>query len=145
MQISAGERLAIVSTIDPVTVANSAATGDWVDMADYSNVVFIFATGDMASETIDAYIEEATTSGGAGAATLKSATQLAANASTNDGAQIVVSVSAAELTAGFRYVRPCLVTGGATGGPAACVGLAYTARYQAAADGDLASVKQILP
>jgi hypothetical protein len=35
---------------------------------------------------------------------------------------------------GFRYVRPRMITGGATGGPAACVGLGFNARYGVGTD-----------
>ncbi|MGH8578871.1 MAG: hypothetical protein ACREVK_01675 [Gammaproteobacteria bacterium] len=140
---AAGEQLAIVSTIDPQTVTSMPQTGDYVDMSKYHSVAFFFALGDMAAETIDASVLEATSSAGAGAQALKAATQLAAHASNNDLKQIVIEVNASDLTAGFRYVAPKLVTGSTTGGPASCVGLAYKSRNNPASDGDLASVVQI--
>lgn len=140
---SAGEHLAIVSTIDPATVTSTPATGDWVDMSKYDQVLFLFALGNMAAETIDAAVEEATSSGGAGAQALKAATQLAAHASNNDNKQIAIEVNAADLSDGFRYVRPTLVTGNTTGGPASCIGVAFGARQEPASDGALATLIEI--
>lgn len=140
---SACEQLAVVSRINPATVTSAGANGDTVDMAKYGQVAFFFALGDVAAETVDALVQQCTAADGTGAATLKAATQLAAHASNNDNKQIVIEVKASDLGAAYRWVRPRLVTGGATGGPAVCVGVAYTSRNEPASDGDLSSVVEI--
>lgn len=138
------EALAVVSTIDPQTVANTEKVGDYVDMSKYQKVIFVFSLGDMAAETIDCRVQEATDSGGTGAQALKAATQLAAHASNNDNKQIVIEVNAANLSDGFKFVAPRMITGAGTGGPASCVGLAAVNRYDPANAGDLATVVEIL-
>jgi hypothetical protein len=130
------EAFAVVSTIDPVTVANVEAAGDYVDVGAWESVVFIFLTGDMAAETVDFKLEQATSAAGAGKKDLKAATQFAAHATTSDAKQVVIECRAEQLDTlnGFRYVRPRMITGGATGGPAACVGLGFNARYGVGTD-----------
>lgn len=143
MNVKAGDVLTVASTIDPQTVANTAKVGDYVDMADYDQVMFVFETGDMAAETIDCAVYEATDSSGTGAQSLRAATQLAAHATNNDNSQVVIVVRADELTDGFRYVAPRMVTGGATGGVASAVGIGIALRAGLPTDNDLATVKEI--
>lgn len=139
-----GEALAIVSTIDPQTVANSAINGDAVDMSKYHRVAFIFSLGNMAAETIDCLVQEDSASAfNVNPTTYKAAAQLAAHASNNDNTQIVIEVDATKLADGNRYVRPRMVTGNSTGGPASCIGISVVAREQPASAGDLASVVEI--
>lgn len=137
------EAFAVVSTIDPQTVANVEAAGDYVDMGAWESVIFIFLTGDMAAETVDFKLEQATTSGGSGKKDLKAATQFAAHATTSDNKQVVIECRAEQLDTanGFRYVRPRMITGNTTGGACACVGLGFNARYNVGTD--LASVAEI--
>lgn len=139
------EMMAVVSTIDPVTVVNVEAVGDYVDMGAWESVVFIFLTGNMAAETVDFKLEQATSSGGAGKKDLVTATQLAAHATTSDNLQIVLEVRAEELdlTNSFRYVRPRMITGNSTGGPCACIGLGFNNRYGVGTDlTTVAEIKQ---
>jgi hypothetical protein len=137
------EICAVVATLDPVTMANVEKTTDWVDVGSFESVMFILLTGDMASETIDFKLEQATSSGGAGKKDLVVATQLAASAAANDGAQVILETRAEELDQanGYRFVRASGVTGGATGGPAAIIGLGVNARYGVGTD--LSTVAQI--
>jgi hypothetical protein len=137
------EICAVVATLDPVTMANVEKTTDWVDVGSFESVMFILLTGDMASETIDFKLEQATSSGGAGKKDLVVATQLAASAAANDGAQVILETRAEELdhANSFRYVRARGITGGATGGPAAIVGLGFNSRYGVGTD--LSTVAQI--
>lgn len=141
--INVGEALPVVSTIDPQTVANTAKVGDYVDMSLWEQLIFIFALGSMAAETIDASVYEAQDSSGTGAQSLKAATQLAASATANDDSQIVITVRAEDLSDGFTHVAPRLVTGNTTGGPASCVGLGYISRFEPGSDNDLSTVKEI--
>lgn len=143
--INAAEIGAIVSTIDPQTVANSEKIGDYVDMGLYEQVNFYFLLGDMAAETIDCRVQEATDSSGTSAKAIKSAAQLASHASNNDNKQIVISIRNEDLdnTNSFRWVAPRMITGGGSGGPAACVGIAFGARSEPASDSDLSTVVEI--
>lgn len=141
--VAAGEKIAVVGTIDPATVANSEQFTDVIDMSKFHQVLGIALLGNMAAETIDfkCYYCD---SDGNNAAALKSATQLAAHASNNDATQIAINVRADDLVAqSKRYIKFGLVTGGATGGPAAVVALGTDARFSPASDSDLASVVQI--
>ncbi len=49
----AGEKLALVATIDPATVANTQVFTDVVNMANFHQVLAVAMLGNMASETID--------------------------------------------------------------------------------------------
>lgn len=143
LNAKAGERLAVVGTVDPQTVANSEKLTDVVDMSKFHQALFVAMLGDMASETID-FMVQSCDSDGSNAATLRAATQRAAHASNNDGKQIVISVEGSDLDAsGKRYCRGRLITGGATGGPAAVLAIGLDARYEPASDNDLADVVEI--
>lgn len=140
---AAGEKLALIGTIDPATIANTQIYTDVVDMSKWHQVLGLCLLGNMASETID-FKAYSCNSDGSSSVELKACTQLAANASTNDNTQLVISVRAEDLAAsGKQYVRFGLVTGGATGGPAAVAVLGVDARYQPASDNDLSTVQQI--
>lgn len=142
INVAAGEKLAVVGTIDPATVANTEVFTDVVDMSKFHQVLGIALLGNMAAETID-FKAYSCDSNGSNSVALKSATQLAANASANDNAQVLISVRAEDLQAsGKQHVRFGLVTGGATGGPAGVVVLGVDAKYQPASALHLASVLQ---
>ena len=96
VNVGAGEKLALVGTIDPATVVNSEVFTDVVDMAKFHQVLATAFLGNMAAETIDfkAYTCD---SNGSNATTLKSCTQLAAHASNNDNTQLSIQVRAEEL------------------------------------------------
>lgn len=137
------ERLGIIGTIDPATIANSQVYTDVVDLSKYHQVVGIALLGNMASETIDfkAYYCD---SDGSNATAVTSATQLAASASANDNTQVAINVRSDDLiAAGKRYVKFGLVTGGATGGPAAVLVLGGDARFGPGSGGNLATVQQL--
>lgn len=141
----AAENLTVIGTIDPQTVVNTELFSDVVDMSKFGQVFGIALLGNIAAETIDFKCYRCD-SDGSNAAALKSATQLAAHATNNDNTQVVISVRAEELesaSAGARYVKFGLVTGGATGGPAAVLALGVDPRQGVAADLDLASVQEI--
>lgn len=139
------EALALVATLDPGTVVNVEQFTDVVDMGAMDQCVGIALLGNMAAETIDfkAYSCDANGSN-AVALTGRAATQLAAHASNNDGVQLLINVRNEDLQAsGKQHVKFGLVTGGASGGPAAVAVLA-TPRQGWGAANDLASVAQIV-
>jgi hypothetical protein len=139
------ERVAVVGTVDPQTVANSEKLTDAVDMSKWHEVMFVFLTGDMAAETIDFKLQESATSGGTYTdISGKAATQLAAHASNNDNKQLVINLKSEELSSGMRYVKGRAITGGATGGPACIVALGVKPRFGPGSDDDLSSVAEIV-
>lgn len=138
-----GEILTLIGTIDPATQANSIAYSDVIDMSKYEQVIATALLGNMASETID-FAAYKCDSDGSNPTSLKAATQLAANASTNDNSQIVIVVrpqDLADISEASRYVKFGYVTGGATGGPAACL-VQGVAKQGAVGANALATLKQ---
>jgi hypothetical protein len=138
------ERLAIVSTLDPVSQGAATVTGDSIDMKVYSRVVFVLLTGALGtSATVDLAIKGDTASGGSYTTTItgKSITQLVK--ASNDNNQAIVEVTADAVAAqGYRYIRPSVTVGAA----ASLIALVAFAQcdYTPAADYDLASVVEIV-
>lgn len=140
----ATEKVAVVGTIDPQTVANTELFSDVIDMSKFLQAMGIALLGNEAAETVD-FAVYTCDSNGTNAVELKDATQLAAHATNNDNVQLVIGVRAEDLLAsGKQHIKFGLVTGGATGGPAAVVALGIDPRQGIAADLDLASVAQIV-
>ena len=145
MQSQPSERVAVVGTVDPQTVANTEKLTDAVDMSKFEEAMFILLLGDMAAETIDFKLMESDASGGTYTdISGKAITQLAAHATNNDNEQYIINLKASELGAGKRYVKGRVITGGATGGPACVVALGLAPRYGPASDDDLSSVGEIV-
>lgn len=143
VNLAAGEKLAILGRISPQTVANTEVFTDVLDMARFHQAIGIALLGNMAAETID-FKCYTCDSDGSNANALKSATQLPSSASANDNAQVAISIRAEDLqSTSKRYVKFGLVTGGATGGPAAAIALGVDARFEMASADNLASVKQV--
>lgn len=135
------EQLLLVATIDPQTVANSAKYSDAIDMSKFRRVMAVFATGDMAAETIDCLLQSDTVSTfDDSAATVKAATQLSASATANDGKQIIIEVNAEDLPDGDQYLRAKMVTGNSSGGPSTCL---IFAEPRFSNEADLSSVVEI--
>lgn len=114
------ESLPLIVASNLATVNTTPLTTAWVDMKDYHEIIATLCLGDMAAETIDFKIEQATDGSGTGAKDLKAATQLAAHASNNDHRQVQISAHLEKLdgNGGFRFVRGRAITGGVTGGAA---------------------------
>jgi hypothetical protein len=139
------ERIAVVGTVDPQTVANTEQLTDAVDMSKWHEAMFVLLLGNMAAETIDFKLMESDTAGGTYTdISGKAITQLAAHATNNDNKQAVINLKAEELGTGKRYVKARVITGGATGGPAAVLALGVRPRFGPASDDDSADVVQIV-
>jgi hypothetical protein len=139
------EQLALVATVDPATVANTEVFTDVVDMGVMHQVLAALALGNMASETIDFKAYSCDSDGNnAAAITGRAATQLAANASNNDGKQVLINIRSTDLLAsGKQHVKFGVVTGGATGGPATVLVFGQ-ARQGLGSANDLSSVVEIV-
>lgn len=141
--VQAIEKVAILGVLAPQTVANVEKFTTVVALGTVGQVMAVAQLGDMAAETVDfkAYTCDAD---GSNAVALKSCDQLAANAGNNDSKQLAINVRADELLAsGKSCVKFGLVTGGATGGPAAVLVLGTDLRQGLASANDLASVLQL--
>jgi hypothetical protein len=134
------ERLSLLGTLDPQSVASTETYTDYVDMSKQDQALVLAMLGDMAAETIDVTVYEAKDGSGTGEQSLKSATQLAAHATNNDNEQIKINVRSDELSDGYTHIRVGLVTGDTTGGPVSIAVLGGDARYEPASQDDLASV-----
>lgn len=143
------EMLAVVGTIDPVVVVDTELFTDYIDMSKFHQCIGIMQLGNVNDKTFDfvayGYSDEA-----AGDSTaIKSCTQLAAHATSNDGKQLVIGVTKEDLLAkcpagvDLRYVRFGMVSEAAQDGPVGVLALAAMANYDWARDSDLASVAEI--
>ena len=140
------EQLSLQATIDPVVqVSGTVLTSDYIDLSNFRRAIFIALSGDMASETIDFAVMEATNASAGSAQVLKSATQWVAHATGNDDKQLVVNVRSEELSAGYTHVALRWTQGSTVGGPGSVVGLGADPRHVADETGDdLATVKEIV-
>lgn len=140
------EELALVSTLDPVSQGAATVTSDVVDMRVFRRIIFILSVGAMtASSTVDMVIKGDSASGGSFTTTVtgKAITQLT-QAGTDANKQVIIEVTAEELAAqGFRYCRAS-VTVAAAASLISLVALGARARYESAAEYDLASVDEII-
>lgn len=140
------ERLAIVSTLDPVSQSAATVTSDVVDMKQFRRVIFILSLGAMTTNsTVDMTIKGDTASNGSFATTItgKAITQLT-EAGSDGNKQVAVEVTAEEVAAqGYRYIRAAVVVGTAAS-LISLVGLGEFMRYSNASASDLSSVDELV-
>lgn len=150
------ERAAVLATIDPDNYSDGTQTSDWADMSKFETAMAIAMTGTIAGAatngTVNFKLQQATSSGGAGA---KDITGKAITALTEDGTdsdkQAIINVRGEELDVdgGFRYVA-MVATLLDAGSPTeatydfGAVLLGFDPRYGPASDNDLASVDEIV-
>ncbi len=136
------EQLPVVATIDPQLVDNATVSSDLVDMETRRRVIFVLAIG-ATDITVDAKVREAQDASATGEQDLsgKAITQLSA---TDDNKQVVIEVTAEELSAGFTHLSLDVIVGDGTAGAyVSVVALADVSRYKPDT-GDLASVAEIV-
>lgn len=141
------ELAGVVGVIDPDANAAATYTTDWVAMKNWQALLAVIMAGDLgASATLDVKLEQATTSGGAGAkdVTGKSITQLT-QAGTDSNKQVLINLRPEELDVegGFDYVRLSMTVGTATSDSGALLLGVYPSRGPAT-DFDLATVDEIV-
>src|SRR5262245_5270400 len=127
------ERAAVVSTVDPVNNNNATANGDYVDMSKFASALFICLAGAM-DNTLDFSVRESQDTGGTGEQTLSGKAIAQETGGDDDNLQWVIQVKAEELSAGYRYVRPRVISGNGTTNLVAVVGLGMDPRYGPASD-----------
>jgi hypothetical protein len=113
------EKVQLVGIIDPDAAVAGTTTTGWVSMAKYEEVLAIVAAGDLGtSATLDAKLEQAQDSSGAGAkpVTGKAITQLTQAGTDKSNKQAQINMRAEELdrTNGFSYVRLSMTVATAT-------------------------------
>lgn len=104
----------ILATLDPVSQGAATVTTGWVSMALFHGLAAIIQTGVLgASATLDAKLQQATTSGGAGAKDItgKAITQVVK--ASGDSKQVVIEMRDTDLDAanGFAFVRLSVTVG----------------------------------
>ncbi len=139
------EVAAVVATIDPDAYGTGEELSDAIDMSKIDQVLAVIMAGILgASATLDAKLTQATTSGGTYKdITGKAITQLVK--ATDDDKQALINCRAEELDIDndYRWVKLSMTVGTATSDAGALV-LGFGERYGPAADGDLASVAEIV-
>ena len=148
----------LVATIDPDAYAHGAQNSDWVDMADWGALMAVLKIGTFpdTGSTMDFKLQQATTSGGAGAKDItgKAITQIASGSPAAGDKQAIINVRADELDLAndFQFVR-AVATGADSSSPAdspvntidyGADLYGFFPRYGPASDFDLASVAEII-
>lgn len=127
------------------TASSTPLVTSYADAKNVDTIMLVASLGNMAAETIDVALYQATDTSGTSAKSLKAATQLAAHATNNDNKIVVVSVRKEELDLanGFDCVAGRIVTGGATGGTCGLTVLGGDLRYGPASAVDAAEVVEV--
>ena len=136
-----------LATINPVSQGAGTAVSGWIDMSKVDKVKAKVAVGVLgAGATVDAKLQQATSSGGAGAKDIpgKAITQLTqAGADSNKQALINLFSDELDVNGGFKFVQLSITV-------AVAASLIYgemegfNARYAPASDNDAASVDEIV-
>lgn len=141
------EKVAVLDAISPVSQGVGTVTGSWISVAQFRKILAIIQTGVMtATATLDAKLQQATTSGGAGAKDVsgKAITQLT-QAGGDSSKQVLIDLDTSQLdvAGGFSYIRLSL-TDAAAASLISAVLLGFDGRYEPASVSNAASVKQVL-
>ena len=110
----ASEMLAILATIDPASQSAGTATTGWVSVANHHGLLAVVQTGVLGTlATVDAKLQQATDSSGAGAKDVagRAITQIVK--ATGDNKQALINLKPEELDTlnGFGFVRVALTVG----------------------------------
>jgi hypothetical protein len=147
LNMKPSELAGVSGVIDPDANAAGTYTTGWVAMRDWQSLMAVIMAGDLgASATLDAKLEQATTSGGASAkdVTGKAITQLT-QAGTDSNKQVLINLRPEELDVegGFDYVRLSMTVAVATSDSGAVLLGVYPTRGPAS-DVDAATVDEIV-
>lgn len=145
--VKPSERVAVVATIDPASLTANTYVSDWVDMADFEQVMAVLSVGAMTTNgTVDAKLRQAKDASGGSAKDItgKAVTQLT-EAGEDDNKQVVLQVRADELdvAGGFTHVALSVTTATAASLGSAVL-LGFNPNYGPASGYDLASVDEIV-
>lgn len=144
--VKASEQVAILAGLNPVSQAAGTANSGWVPMAQFQKLLALVQVGVFgASATVDAKLQQATTSTGTGAkdVTGKAVTQMLAAGGNNVQAEINLDAQELDVNGGFAFVQLSITVGvAATVIGGALIG--FGARLAPASDFNNASVTQIV-
>ncbi len=105
--IRPSQRASVLGTIPPQSATTVQVSG-WLDATKFHNILALIATGAMtATGTVDAQIQQATSSGGAGAKAItgKSITQLVAASNANNQVLINLHQEDLDIANGFKWIQ----------------------------------------
>ncbi|MGL3208696.1 hypothetical protein [Bradyrhizobium sp. BR 1433] len=146
MSVKPSQRVSVVDVINPQS-ANAVQTTGWIDASKFHNYMAVLMVGALgASATVDAKIQQATSSGGAGAKDIagKAVTQLT-KVGTDDNKQVLINLKQDDLDMnnGFKFFQLSM-----TPAVAAClIGaavLGFDPRYDFATDNDATTVDEVV-
>ena len=142
----ASEMLAILATIDPASQSAGSATTGWVSVANHHGLLAVVQTGVLGTlATVDAKLQQATDSSGAGAKDVagRAITQIVK--ATGDNKQALINLKPEELDTvdGFGFVRVALTVGVAASISGAQL-LGVNPRFAPADAGNQAAVVQVV-
>ncbi len=140
------ELLSILATIDPASISAGTVTTGWVSAGNHHNVLAVIQTGALGtSATLDAKLQQASDSTGAGAKDVsgKAITQIVK--ATGDNKQALINLRPDELDVanGFAFVRLSLTVGTAASVAGAQL-LGVNSRYASADAFNQAAVVQVI-
>ena len=142
----ASEMLAILATVDPASQSAGTATTGWVSVANHHGLLAVVQTGVLGTlATVDAKLQQATDSTGAGAKDVagRAITQIVK--ATGDNKQALINLKPEELDTlnGFGFVRVALTVGVAASITGAQL-LGVNPRFAPADSGNQAAVVQVI-
>ena len=142
----ASEMLAILATIDPASQSAGTATTGWVSVANHHGLLAVVQTGVLGTlATVDAKLQQATDSSGAGAKDVagRAITQIVK--ATGDNKQALINLKPEELDTlnGFGFVRVAVTVGVAASITGAQL-LGVNPRFAPADSGNQAAVVQVI-
>ena len=142
----ASEMLAILATIDPASQSVGVATTGWVSVANHHGLLAVVQTGVLGTlATVDAKLQQATDSTGAGAKDVagRAITQIVK--ATGDNKQALINLKPEELDTlnGFGFIRVALTVGVAASITGAQL-LGVNPRFAPADSGNQAAVVQVI-
>lgn len=140
------DRAAVVGVIDPDAQGTGTVTTGWVSIAQFGSLMAVIMAGTLGtSATLDAKLEQATSSAGAGAkdVTGKAITQLVKASNDDDQAVINCGQQDLDVDNGFAFVRLSMTVGTATSDVAGLL-LGLDPAYGPASDNDAATVQEIV-
>ena len=142
----ASEMLAILATSDPASQSAGSATTGWVSVANHHGLLAVVQTGVLGTlATVDAKLQQATDSSGAGAKDVagRAITQIVK--ATGDNKQALINLKPEELDTlnGFGFVRVALTVGVAASITGAQL-LGVNPRFAPADSGNQAAVVQVI-
>lgn len=135
LNVKPSDLVTLLERISPVSQAAATVTTGYVDMANFEALKATIVTGVLgASATVDAKLQQATSSGGAGVKDVpnSSITQLVKASNDNNEAIINCQDEDLDSAGGFRFVRLSITVGTAASLIAAVVE-GYGGRFQPAA------------